>query len=293
MAAIREQADGLAALQRLGLTPLEAEAYAFLLEESPATGYRVAQGLGRPFGSVYKTLESLEGKGAVLAAEEGDNRIFRAVRIGELLRRFTRDFDAQRRAALQAFRGRAPARADDRVYEVRSAEQFFERARDMLRRAKQFALASACPRPMAELRDDLVAAAQRGLDVGVKVYADVDAPGVRVVRDPRGVRAVESGPGEWVWLTIDGRELAIALLAHGGGEFHQGFWSANALLAWNTYTGLSSDLVLAAARNRLNAGGGADDLRAAFDELAPFETPRSFGKLLLRKRFRRAGRVKR
>ena len=65
-------------LQELGFTETEALAYAGLVPISPATGYRVAQAIGKPAANTYKALESLEAKGAVLV-ESGAVRPLAAI----------------------------------------------------------------------------------------------------------------------------------------------------------------------------------------------------------------------
>ena len=40
----------------LGLTPLEAEVYRFLLGAPGSTGYRIAQATGKPVGNSYKAI---------------------------------------------------------------------------------------------------------------------------------------------------------------------------------------------------------------------------------------------
>src|SRR5262245_23814414 len=286
MGAVRARNAGIDSLVALGLTPLEAEVYAFLLGESPATGYRVAQALGKPFGSIYKTLEALQAKGAVLTAEEGDNRLVRAVQVNELLGQFTRSFKAQRRAAREALRGTERETADDRVYEIHTAQQFYERVRRTLKTARQFAIASCTPGPLAELLGDFAAAA-RSIAVGVKTFEPATIAGVRTVLDPRGLAAVESGPGQWAYLSVDGRVFASALFTPDGATLHQGFWSANALLGWSYYTGLSSDFVLVAVRAALGEGASASEIGRLINSFAAFETPRSLGKRSLTRRFRR------
>jgi len=70
--------DSVKALADLGFTNLEAEIYAFLLQESPATGYRIAQAIGKPAANTYKAIQSLEQKGAVIV-EAGSSRMCRAI----------------------------------------------------------------------------------------------------------------------------------------------------------------------------------------------------------------------
>lgn len=286
-------AVAIESLVALGLTALEAEVYAFLLSESPATGYRVAQALGKPFGSVYKSIESLQSKGAILTAEEGDNQLVRAVQVRELLEQLTQKFRTQRRAALCALSGKPEQAVDDRVYEVHTAQQFFSRVRRSLRSARQFVIASCTPYPLNQLAEDFVRTAARGVSVGVKIFEPVVLAGVRTVLDPRGSAAVESGPGQWSFFSIDGRVIASALFTQNGEKLHQGYWSANALLGWQFYTGLSSDFMLAEIRNTLRSGAAASDVATCIDSFAAFENSRSLGKRSLRVRFRRAGRKRR
>ena len=71
---------GSDALVPFGFTALESEIYVFLLGESPATGYRVAQGINKPAANTYKAIQTLQSKGAILV-EEGSSRFCRAVPI--------------------------------------------------------------------------------------------------------------------------------------------------------------------------------------------------------------------
>ena len=99
---VSTDAPHIDSLRELGLTGLEAEAYAWLLTASPATGYGVAKGLGKPTANTYKALESLREKGAVVT-DDDETRSYRAVPPPELLaaleRRFLESPAARRRCA--------------------------------------------------------------------------------------------------------------------------------------------------------------------------------------------------
>ena len=53
-------------MQELGFTEYEAKAYLALLDESPLSGYKVAQGSGVPRSKIYEVLGGLVRRGAVL-----------------------------------------------------------------------------------------------------------------------------------------------------------------------------------------------------------------------------------
>src|SRR5690348_9159997 len=139
------------ALAELGFTELEGRVYAFLCREAPATGYRIAQAIGKPVANVYKAIDTLERKGAVLI-DDGENRMCRGVPLDELLARIERDFRRSRTRAVQAFAGLEAPADDDRIYQLRSHEQILERARQMLAGARRVVLASLFPAPLESLR---------------------------------------------------------------------------------------------------------------------------------------------
>src|SRR4051812_48967141 len=92
----------VSALEELGLSGSEAAVYAYLVQHSPATGYRVAQAIGKPVANTYKTIASLEEKGAVLI-DDGETRACRAVPAEEFLARLDSQFRDRRARAAREF----------------------------------------------------------------------------------------------------------------------------------------------------------------------------------------------
>src|SRR5688572_23314760 len=84
------------AIQTLGFSELEASIYAFLLVESPTTGYRIAQALGKPVANTYNGIQSLQSKGAILV-EDSDTRLCRAVPPDEMMGQMERAFQERRK----------------------------------------------------------------------------------------------------------------------------------------------------------------------------------------------------
>src|ERR1041384_1823521 len=107
--------DSVQTLQRLGFSELEATIYAFLLQESPATGYKIANAIGKPVANTYKGINALQDKGAVIV-DEGENRLCRAVPPKELFAQMQRTYHQQCERAVEALaRFNAPPE-DERVY---------------------------------------------------------------------------------------------------------------------------------------------------------------------------------
>ncbi len=269
-------ADCVQAVVDMGFTALEAEVYAFLVEDAGVTGYRVAQAIGKPAANTYKALESLERKGAVLV-DEGESRVFRAVPVDELLAGLKRQFERRHDQAAKVLARLAPPPRDDRLYQLRSRAQVFERCRAMLGRCRQVAVMDLFPSAVVELWADLEQAAQRGADVVIKTYEPLKVVGARVVVRPRGHEIVDAIPGSLVSLNVDGQEHLLAMLAENGDRVHQAVWTSSTIIAFMLYNGLVNEVSQVAVMQELEKGSDVNAIRRRFDELRPLHPISSRG----------------
>ena len=102
-------------LRDLGFTEIEARVYTFLLQNEPATGYRISHAIGKPTANTYKAVAALEGRGAV-QVDEGENRLVRAVPPEELLAGLERRARDRHEAARGVLAELNRDTTDDRVY---------------------------------------------------------------------------------------------------------------------------------------------------------------------------------
>jgi HTH-type transcriptional regulator, sugar sensing transcriptional regulator len=223
-----------------GFTNLEADIYLFLLGESPATGYRIAQAIGKPAANTYKAIQTLQAKGAVLV-EEGANRMCRAVPADELLSRLQREFEEKRAAAQKALQNLGRTSDDDRIYYLRSREQVLGRARVMIGAAKQQALLKCPFDVIEELRSVLEEAMEREVDVALMTPE-------RVV-----VGNIESATAHFersreIGLVTDGQQFLAGMLDNGD---TQATWTRSAFLVPAAHQGLSAQICLAEVGKQL------------------------------------------
>lgn len=262
-------------LVALGFTPLEAEVYVFLLREAPATGYRVAQGIGRTVANTYKALESLERRGAAMA-DAGDPRLYRAAPPVELLRAMERAF-LQRRARAEEVLGQlGGGPMDDGVYQLSTPAQVFERCRAALVRARHVALLDIFPTPLAELRDAVAGAVARGVRVGLLVYEPTELEGATVVLNHQAAVVRGRWARQWANVAVDAAEQVHAVLTHDGASVLHATWSASAFLAHLYQSGLLGELTASAVRTAVRAGATPADLPALLarmDALEHVDTP--------------------
>lgn len=258
--------DTTASLVALGFNGLEAEAYAFLLGETSATGYRVAQAIGKPVANTYKALESLERKGAVLV-DDGKNRIFRAVSAGELLGRLQRVYAQRCKEAAETLAQIDERPGDDRLYQLSSRAQVLERCRSMLRRCRRVCLVDIAPSILAELRDEFPEAAERDVEVVIKTYEPAVIRGARVVVRPRGHEIIDALPGSTISLNTDGAEHLLALLKSDGDGVYQAVWTGSAIVSYLLYNGLINEVSQVAVMRELEGETTVEALRNTFTSL--------------------------
>ncbi|WP_426749702.1 TrmB family transcriptional regulator [Myxococcus sp. Y35] len=238
----------------LGFTEMEARVYCELLKGAPATGYRLAQALGKAPPSIYQALASLEHKGAVLV-EEGEPRSFRPVPPDEVLAALQRGFETRKREAADALRRlHAPAQ-DDRIYHLKSTAQVMERARAMIAGATERLLFDLFPPPFAALVPALTEASARRVSIAGLVYDDTPEVPFDCVRSSSADFTRERWPGAQLTLVVDAREFLVALLTPDGTGVKQAIWSDSVYLSCLQHSGLSAEVQLSAppsARARMS-----------------------------------------
>lgn len=257
-------------LVALGFTEIEAAAYTFLLRESPATGYRVAQGIGRTAANSYKALESLETRGAVMS-EEGETRNYRALPADELLRSLDKAFTKHRERAAQLLSRVRPDHADDRVYQLRTPSQVYERCRTILASARHVVLLDVFADPLAELREAVEQAAARGVRIAMLVYEPTVVAKAEVVLNHQASTVHKRWSGQWVNLAADSAEQVHALMTPDGAEVLHATWSASAFLAHLYQSGLLGELSASVVRNSIRAGASQDEIMRHLHRLDKFE----------------------
>lgn len=274
----------------LGFTGLEAAIYRCLVEHAPATGYRVAQQLGKPIANTYKALESLEAKGAVLI-EEGEHRRCRAVAPAELLARLERSFRERCASAEAALRGLEGAGHDDRVYPIRTKGQALERARSMIDGASTTVLIDAFAAPIAALRGCIEAARDRGVRVGLLGYEPSGIEGViEVVAGT--FEWLSRWPGEQLVVVSDATQHLASVIERAGDGVVQAIWSPSLILAVSQHDGLMSQMIAHMLDTQMRSGASLETLRRERERLrglSLLNTP-GFAKLVGRHTQESAGR---
>ena len=253
-------------LLELGFTKLEAEIYLYLLQHPSATGYKIANSIGRSFAITYRALETLQSKGAIWV-EAGKKRMTRAVPVREFLDQRERRFGEQRERIMAAVEHLPSGASDTRIYEIATVDQVYERSCALLDHARERVLMELFPEPLHHLRGAVESTAGRGVDVTVRIYQEDSLEGVRVIQSPFGNRTMDEFQSQWMSIFIDGREFLMAQLINNNAGVQYAVWSANLILARAMYAYINSDLHHYAFRKKLYESKSLKQAQDAYVEM--------------------------
>lgn len=224
--------------------------YVALLEHGPQSGYGVAKSIAKANSNTYTAIEALEHRGAVIGGD-GMPRTFRAIPLDDVLANLQRAFARRQERAKRAVAKLGAEVSDEGTYRLYHADGVLDRARAMLRTARRAALIDAFPRALEALAPDVETAFERGITIVVKAYAPTAVRATRAIVNPNGadVVALYAG-GEWLNMTIDGREALISYFEHGLDHVRQALWTPSRHVAFTYHSALASEIALAALAER-------------------------------------------
>ena len=223
-------------LRRLGFTELESDVYTALAAGPPMTAYAIGRSLRKPTANVYKAVEALARKGAVLV-EDGHRRQCRAVPPDLLLTRLELAVHRDIEKARGLFADLDPTGVDERVYRLETPDEIISRCVEMIERAERVVVVDAFPAALDAVTDAVTRAAGRGVRVFVEAYAPCSIPGVEVVVVEHGAVTRRRWRSEQLNVVVDGREHVAALLSQDLSVVYQAIWSDSLYLSCLMHAG--------------------------------------------------------
>jgi len=248
-------------LSNVGFSALETDVYMALLKEPGASGYRVAQMFGKSVGSIYKALDSLRVKGAVVANETTRPTTYVALSIHEYMNARRRDLEVLETKIEHELEEVVAGPEQRGVFDLTSVGQVYERCRDLLRGAQTVALLNIDARPLEELRGELTAAADRGVKVLIKTRAPARIPGCGILA-PGAPPTARSG--DELGIAVDFREYVQAFLKSDGSAVEEAIWVRQPHLANQVCSLFQSDFTLTKVSAMVQAG---KDVKAIGQEM--------------------------
>jgi DNA-binding PadR family transcriptional regulator len=158
-------ADATALLHRLGFTEYEARAYISLLQQNPANGYELAKNSGIRRADIYRVLDQLEERGAVVRLESESGAKFTPLAPDELLARLTRTTQETLMLARESLKQLPKPIEYDYIGNVRGYPAVIDHARSLIESARQQVLVALWPNEAAVLAAEFASAQDRGVEI--------------------------------------------------------------------------------------------------------------------------------
>lgn len=252
-------------LQALGFTEVEALVYGFLIENSPATGYRISHAIGKQPANTYKAIRSLEDKGAIII-EAGKSKLCQAVPPDEFLDNLERQFQQRRLEAKSELQALSSPSVYGGIFHLKSIEQVLQRAKTMVDDASEIVLCDLSPGPCAELAEVLRKAAASGVVVACHVYAEEAIEGVHTLHVIGRDLSWKDWPGQQISVVVDSQEHLLGLLAMDMKTVHEAVWSNGNFLSCMHHNNLAAELTAIGPQSRYS--GPADDVAQVLNRIS-------------------------
>ena len=213
-------------LRQLNLNNLESEVYLHLLTNEPMTAYKVGKGIGKPTANVYKAIESLSLKGAVVV-EDNKNKLCKAISPDEFINHFEKSLLKSTENARTLLKDLNSSSIDENTYSIESIALVFEKFSSMLEKCKEIAVIDAFPIALNHVLEPIKKAIERGVDVHIEAYKSIEIEGANIACSNISEKAADHWDGQQLNLVIDGEEHLIALMNNELSEVKQASWSNN------------------------------------------------------------------
>ncbi|HDP55557.1 MAG TPA: hypothetical protein ENN24_07775 [Bacteroidetes bacterium] len=230
-------------LFQLGFNKLEAEVYLYLLVNKPATAYGIGKGINKPTANVYKAIESLAGKGAVMV-EDNRSKVCKAVNPKEFLSLYEKKVLEKTSNAKLLLQYLRQTDEEERSYTISTVSLVFERFEQMMDSCKKIAVIDAFPFALERVRTVIEKATTRGVSVFVEAYQNITIKGADVSIAPVGDKALSHWQSQQLNLIVDGEEHLVALLNSDLSKVKQAVWSNNTYMSCMLHAGFMREQTL-------------------------------------------------
>lgn len=272
-------------LRSLGMNNLEAEVYTYLLQRGESvTGYRIGKALGRPTANVYKAIDALARKGAVLV-DEGTTRLCRPSPPVEFLGQLESSLLERTKQAAELLSHLGAPSVDEGIYHLQSAPLVLERCRAMLGRCERIAVVDAFPVALEAVLPAVHQAIKRGAQVYVQVYQACSIPGAHIAHAYQSEEILAHWISQQLNVVVDSQEVLLALLHADVSDVFQAVWTSSLYLSCAIHVGLMREHVFHRIAGLRNQPGFPAEVRELLDQQAFFHSATAPGQQKLLARF--------
>lgn len=237
----------IAKLQEIGFNRLESEVYLTLLKQSPLSGYRIAQILGEGSSNIYKALDILRKKGAVMVEDLPSTRKFTAVCAKEYLARVEKQIAGSIKYLEQNLPEENEETDETKLFKLDTVEQVLERAVDMIEKAEKQIVVDAFPKMLELITPYLLKTAKkkgsRKVHVVINSYDGVELKNCVMIKKSAGAEAVKIWKDSWLNMVVDGEKYLLAVVRNDERTVRHAVWTNSPFLSYVLYSGIASEMM--------------------------------------------------
>lgn len=245
-------------LMLAGFTEYEAKVYLSLLANHPVSAYSISQNSGVPHSRVYDISRRLIKKG--YAVSSGSNpEVFSPLSPEELVGKIKRDNEKLTRQLKKKLEQIDFTADFDPVWNLHTREESLEKAREIISSAREKIFIGFWAEEYPHLEADLRAAHERGVQVFILSYGEIEAEYAQVYLHERHYLDDLDAQGRSIDCAVDSSVCLSGILGNPGKT--QVVWTRNQGLVYSIEGYIIHDFYL--AEIRLAFGGRMDDLFGA------------------------------
>ncbi|MEN8208940.1 MAG: helix-turn-helix domain-containing protein [Candidatus Fermentibacteria bacterium] len=235
--------SAITALTEVGLNNLEAMVYLALLRDPGVTGYRVGKILGKPAPNVYTALESLMKKGAVILNYVEKDKRYSPVPVDQFMQSMRTALEQKTVCVEEELKEYDSVPEETGIYMLENEEQLFEKIGKTIEASSSTILLTADTEFIGRLRENLSAAAKRGVKVLVLTFdRELDIEGCQMLRLIPSC-GDNAWPGHWIVLDVDGIQHVIAYFEAMDTLTHA-IWCNDQYVSFWMHFGMLADFIL-------------------------------------------------
>ena len=160
-------------LNQMGFTNYEAKAYLALVKNNPATGYEISNVAHVPRSVIYSTLRKLESRGYVTSVHEKPRRYI-PLSPKQLLSRMESDFTEKMSMLREELMDFVEMPDTEGFWNIRGYDNMLQICRSNIQEAEELVCISGWKREINELKEDLLQAKARGVEIIIFSFNDIE-----------------------------------------------------------------------------------------------------------------------
>lgn len=214
----------IAQMVKMGFTVYEAKTYLALLKSNPATGYEVSQIAHIPRSVIYSVLRKLESEGIVISIHDKPKKYI-PLSPKQFLSKMEFEFSAklsELKKKLLKFNNKPETEG---FWNLRGYQVLIQTCESLIREASSSVYISGWKREIEHLKDALLSARKRGVDVIIFSFNDIDKNLGEVFCYGIDENKLSKMWGHKLIVVVDSKELVMG--PSNMTDYEQAIWTQN------------------------------------------------------------------